>query len=116
MKNTRFNHILKVTDRLEPKNTWQLSYKYVKGLTNDEINALPDIIITEDNINNVLKAFKVPNHELIRDDGKELTQDMLASILWSHGVPEGFEIMHIYTDNERIEHEAQLEKLGLGDE
>ena len=112
MKNTKFNQLLK-TEPYSDGSYWHISYRYIKNISEFDLEIVPSTKITEDNINTIFKAFKIPAYEIEILNTK--SHDEFMQILSHYAKYQGFEINYTMVDPDTEAREAQLEKLGLGE-
>ena len=110
MKNIRFNTLLK-TEAYSDGSYWRLAYRYVKGISEFDLEIVPSTRITEDNINTVFKAFNIPENQI--GIMENLTHDDFMTILERYAKLQGFEVNYVMVDPEREAREAYLESLGI---
>ena len=108
MKNIRFNTLLK-TEAYSDGSYWQMAYRYVKGISEFDLEVVPSTKITEDNINTVFKAFNVPANQI--GIMENLTHDDFMTILERYAKLQGFHVNYVMVDPEREAREAYLESL-----
>ena len=112
MKNTKFNHLLK-TEPYSDGTYCHVAYRYVKSISEFDLEVLPSTKITEDNINTIFKAFKIPAYEIEILNTK--SHDEFTEVLSHYAEYQGFQINYLFVDPDTEAKIAQLEKLGLGE-